>query len=171
MFIQVVCTPLPQRVDAGNPVAVSEIFQQELLRIQPKYTGTSSLGAITIVNTDLVYIVSVDKAGLKQSLEEALVELSTPQKFVTVTKSRIKKHVHGLKVDSVEETMVSVSVGGEAVTVWRSVCLEASKPDAINALLLREVTGAGLTEKHSLREFLCSGQMLAAYPQFVIDRT
>ena len=67
--------------------------------------------------------------------------------------------------------MVSVGVEGEAVTAWRSMCLEASKPDALNALLSREVAGAGLTEKHSLRDFLCSGRMLAAYPQFVIDRT
>ncbi len=61
---------------------------------------------------------------------------------------------------------MSVSVGGEAVTVWRSVCLEASQSEAINKTLAMMVTPEG-HETISLRDYLMTSGTVEAYTSSV----
>ena len=62
---------------------------------------------------------------------------------------------------------MSVSVGGEAVRVWRSVCLEASQPEAINRTLAKRVSPEG-REEMSLKEYLETSGTVKAYPLFIM---
>lgn len=109
--------------------------------------------------------------GFEESLDEALAALDKPQKLVAITKSRIKAHTFQLSVDSVEEVVVCVNVGCEAVGVWRSVCLEACKADKINQTLAMRVTPETGAET-SLRDCLLSqNSRVQSYPQFVLQDT
>ncbi len=110
-----------------------------------------------------------DKSGVKESLENAVAALSRPQQFVTVTKSRIKKHAFRLSVESVEEAIVSVCVREEPTVLWRSVCVEGSRPEDINRMLATRVTSEGGTET-SLRDHLSTSGIVQAYPEFIVQR-
>ncbi len=89
---------------------------------------------------------------------------------MTVAKTRIKTNTYRLKVETVEETLVTASVGKNPGTLWRTVCIEASKPEYIDTFLAMKVAPEGGTET-SLKEYLVQSGAVQAYPEFIMQRT